>query len=75
MESDEYGNEEFFYATLSYARADQTPLGATMVALDNMVLQDLTMRQVRAWAILLVIALPAGVALAGIWTVRRRRAR
>ena len=73
--TDDYGNEEFFYALLSYARGDKVPLGATMVAIDNAMLQDLTVRQSRLWALLLVIVTPCAAALVGLVTVRRRRLR
>lgn len=75
LETDDYGNEEFFYALLSYARGDKVPLGATMVAIDNAMLQDLTVRQSRLWALLLVIVTPCAAALVGLVTVRRRRLR
>ena len=75
LETDDYGNEEFFYALLSLARGDKVPLGATMVALDNALLQDLTVRQARLWAALVVVLIPCAAVCVGLVTLRRRRLR
>lgn len=75
LDTDEYGNRDFFFACLSIFGGAGTPLGATMLAFEDTALHDLTMRSARLWTALLCVVLPGAVAAGGVVYLRRRRRR
>lgn len=80
-----YANKDFVYAMLEELGAPYSTRGASVLKLDlmsvngrwvdNTRLEDISMKQVRLYAILLTAVLPCAVAAVGVVIVRRRRHR
>lgn len=75
LDSDAYGNEEFFYGALERYRGASTPIGATLLAMTNGSLERLTRRQATWLSLAIVLPLPVAAATVGGVTLRRRRRR
>ena len=73
LRADGYANREFLYAVLSETLGASVPLGSTTLAFENEQLQGLTMGVVHVWTVVLVLAVPLGVLIAGnVVRIRRK---
>lgn len=75
LDTDAYGNEEFFYGALTRYRGTSSPIGATLLAMTGTALEDLTRRQATWLSLAVTLPLPLGALVCGGMLIRRRRGR
>ena len=73
--TNEYGNKDFIYGVLGQTAGADVPLGCTVLLIDNVALEGLTMRTARTWLIVLAVLVPAAVAVTGAVVLTRRKNR
>ena len=75
LNSSTYANRDVIMASLELTADRTTPVGCRILAVNNTMLEDLTMRVARVYAILLTLVLPLAVAAVGAVRIIRRKNR
>ncbi len=73
LQSDRSANRDFLYAMMETLEDTRTPLGATTLTFENLLLEDLTIGTVNRYTRILVLWVPLCVAAAGVLVMVRRR--
>lgn len=73
--TNEYGNRDLILSLVGNLTGASVPTGCSYFILEPTVLEDLTMREARLWTVLVAVAVPCALLVAGACVMLKRRYR